>query len=255
MFFVYVHPMSAFTLLLLVFLISVQVLAADSADKCPDGYYRVRAHPRSGYYKADGTYYRATTVSSSCKARSAAHIFWHDKLMVDRPQNWPNNYQKPEKWTDEYRERLLEAFEDVPQGLWAHDIKIYRNKLSRNQSNPAVHKNNLIVIYDLAFSEKHKLSRVLTHELAHNLWDKLELNLNKNYAKATGWERTFDPITKIKSLSGRRSGYVEKDGAFSVDEDFANNIEFFVFEPEVLQRTTPTAFKWIKDNLNSKLGK
>lgn len=45
---------------------------------------------------------------------------------------------------------------------------------------------------------------------------------------------------------GRESGYVEEDGKSSREEDFANNIEHFLYDSDKLKKITPSAYDWIK---------
>jgi len=43
----------------------------------------------------------------------------------------------------------------------------------------------------------------------------------------------------------RKGSFVEPDGATSVTEDFANNVEYFLFDRNLLQKITPNADTWI----------
>lgn len=45
--------------------------------------------------------------------------------------------------------------------------------------------------------------------------------------------------------------YVEKDGELSPDEDFANNIEFYLFEPETLRKKSNAIYLWILKTFGS----
>jgi hypothetical protein len=73
----------------------------------------------------------------------------------------------------------------------------------------------------------------------------------KDYSRATGWVPTLHGRTVV--WTGRKTGYVEKDGEYSPTEDFANNIEYYLFEPETLRAKTPTAYEWIKKTYGDKL--
>ena len=52
-------------------------------------------------------------------------------------------------------------------------------------------------------------------------------------------------------------GFVEKDGTESPEEDFANNVEYFLFDRKTLIKKTPTAEDWIHRKFGDKfkLGK
>jgi hypothetical protein len=46
---------------------------------------------------------------------------------------------------------------------------------------------------------------------------------------------------------------VEVDGKTSPEEDFANNVEFFLFEPDTLKTKSPNLFAWLQKTLGLKL--
>ncbi len=227
-------------------------LAAARSDSCPTDSYRVRSTDRKAYYRGNGTFVRATHVESYCRSKSASYLFWSGKLNDDRPDNWPLKKEISTKWTDEQKERLYEAMAEVPNGLWSKSVKgIYRFLKSRDYPNPGSQYFSKIAIYDSAFDIEHRLTAVLAHELAHVLYDELPPAVTDSYENATGWTRTLH--SGIIVYTGRKDGYVEKDGDFSPTEDFANNIEYYLFLPAILKSKTPTAFEWIKANLGDKI--
>ena len=61
---------------------------------------------------------------------------------------------------------------------------------------------------------------------------------------------------RMKGWIQRKDGYVEEDGKISPDEDFANNVEYFLLESEKLKMITPHAYTWISKHFgaNFKLG-
>jgi hypothetical protein len=40
--------------------------------------------------------------------------------------------------------------------------------------------------------------------------------------------------------------YVEDDGMESMTEDFSNNVEYYLFDPQTLERKTPKVYEWLK---------
>jgi hypothetical protein len=46
--------------------------------------------------------------------------------------------------------------------------------------------------------------------------------------------------------AGRKDGYIEVDGKNSHEEDYANNLEHFLYDPDKLKKVTPSAYDWIK---------
>ncbi len=56
-----------------------------------------------------------------------------------------------------------------------------------------------------------------------------------------------------------RIGYVRSDGVLvkpsytSPEEDYANNLEYFIYNPDKLKQVTPNAYEWIKKRFGPKL--
>jgi hypothetical protein len=64
--------------------------------------------------------------------------------------------------------------------------------------------------------------------------------------KVSGWGSATDS-------EPRPGGFVEIDGRQSPEEDFANNAEYYLFEPALLKKASPKIFSWIEKNLGSLL--
>jgi len=238
---------SSMFLVLLLFLAEA-VLANTTPNEllCPTGFYRVRSHPRRGYIRSDGVPVKATNVKTHCKELSAAFNFWKPKLKNGYPPNWPHKQEAESPWTTEEEARIIEALEAIPEELWSEAIKgIYRLKKSKDFPNPGSNGDGLIVLYDSAFDSKRNLARILVHELSHITYKKLSSKDGPDYRRATNWD--FETSLGEKYYwKPRESGYVEEDGKISPEEDFANNVEYFIFMPEKLKEKTPSAYNWIK---------
>lgn len=48
---------------------------------------------------------------------------------------------------------------------------------------------------------------------------------------------------------------MEEDGKISPTEDYANNLEHFINDPDKLKNKTPLAYEWFKKRFGSKLEK
>ncbi|MCM2282421.1 MAG: hypothetical protein NDI61_11320 [Bdellovibrionaceae bacterium] len=226
--------------------------ASKGRGTCPEGTYAITGHSRKAYMRADGTYVKSTNVKASCRRRSKSYDFWNHRFSDGRPDGWPHRGEKSVAWTEEEKERFYEAMASLPDLFQIESMRtIYRMKQSWYPPNPATHANGILVLYDAAFSTKGNLARYLAHELSHEIFRSLP-DGGESYADGNGWrvEREGDKFV----WSGRKSGYVDEDGANSRSEDFANNIEFYLFEPEKLRKTTPEAFKWIQKQYGAKLG-
>ncbi|OFZ82172.1 MAG: hypothetical protein A2583_07635 [Bdellovibrionales bacterium RIFOXYD1_FULL_53_11] len=118
-------------------------------------------------------------------------------------------------------------------------------KRSRDFPNPASTTPGTIVLYDDAFSDKRNLARVLAHELLHEYFRGMTKNDAESYRMTTNWYRFGDADGKVRWITRGRDSFVENDGMTSPDEDFANNVEYFLFERNKLKTTTPNAEGWI----------
>ena len=77
-------------------------------------------------------------------------------------------------------------------------------------------------------------------------------NEGKAYRRAADWT----VVQRDEShwyWKPRKSGYVKEDGRNSIGEDYANNLEHFLFEPEKLRSMTPKVHQWINENFGDKL--
>lgn len=225
---------------------------AAEAEKCPKGQFFVRAHHRRAYVTSSGKHVRATHVKSHCKILSPSNEFWLPRLKDGMPPNWPHKGELPASWSAEQKERFLEAMEGLPELLEIGSIEgVYRLESSKDGGNPASHGDGMIVIYDNAFGPKRDLGRIVAHEAAHEMYDRLGEKDAYDYRKSTGWTMGLDG-RKIY-WEGRKSGYIEEDGRLSPAEDYANNVEGYVYDPDRLKRTTPEAYNWIKRRHGDKL--
>ena len=61
-----------------------------------------------------------------------------------------------------------------------------------------------------------------------------------------------DLKTRKYYWKGRETAYVAEDGKNSPTEDFANNVEFYLFDPAKLKKETPKVDKWIRERFGDK---
>lgn len=131
-----IEPSECHMHLMLMLILILLSFNASALDKdCPEGTYRRRAHSRGAYYTSNGVFHKATSVrESKCIPKRAGHDFWINRLKNGSPPNWPLK-EGGAKWTEEQRDRVLEALSDLPEILWIQSIKgVYR--LSRSKDHP-----------------------------------------------------------------------------------------------------------------------
>ncbi len=131
---------------------------------------------------------------------------------------------------------------------------IYRLKESTQASaNPCANFENQIALYDSAFTSKQNVARVLGHEFSHILFRKLEKSEQIDFAKTAEWEGNAWNGPRDTDLTLNRTGLVEEDSQLSPEEDFANNIEYFLFDPKALWEKSPKVSDWISKKFDDKL--
>ena len=214
------------------------------AKTCSADTYSVRAYHRSSYQRADGTFVQATSVSESCRIRRVGYEKWDNLLKNGRPVRWPAD-EKSASWTLEQRERVLEALSELPPALRDIPIQgIFRFKKSKHYPNPGSKLGSNIALFDSAFDSSRNLARILAHELAHMSFERLNDKDAIDYRDKTQW--TVEVVDHSYGWRPRSSGFVADDGRMSPDEDYANNVEYILFEPNVLKKVTPQAYQWLR---------
>ncbi len=81
--------------------------------------------------------------------------------------------------------------------------------------------------------------RVIVHELAHLLWSRLSDKEKSKYQDASNW--SFVAGVYIYN----RTKFSEPDGKNGPEEDFANNVEHYLVNPNEFQKEFPKIYIWI----------
>ncbi len=233
-------------------------LAAESSKECPQGKHSVSSYTQGDYYKADGTFVRAHTVNAHCRTNPRGYEKWHSKLKTGRPRVWGYKKEQSVDWTESNVERTLEAISELPDLLFEQEpAGIYRMRKSRTPANPATTNTGLseTVLYDLAFQTSSNLAQVLAHEFSHLLYKKLPEEERKSYLTISKWLE--EKIGNSTMWINRRppNQFMTDHAKESPDEDFATNIEYFLFKPAKLKNVAPQIHSWIEKQLGDKLKK
>lgn len=151
-------------------------------------------------------------------------------------------------------ERVLDSLDSLPALLIEQQITgVHRMDKSKEPGNPSTSNYGDIVLYDNAFGQDRVLARILSHELAHRVFSALTKADQRSYYSAAGW-RQVGKGAMAQLRPGRPSkSFVTEDGMKSPEEDFANNIETFIFDPVWLESKTPNVYSWIQQNYGSSL--
>jgi len=216
----------------IVITISVVTTFTEAHDmQCPEGQHWVHAYFRRAYFRADNTFVNAANISAHCHGNPTSYSFVKDRFKGGYPPRWPHRSEKSIKWTEEQRERVMEALSALPPELWDEAIEgVYRLGKSIAFPNPASWGTNTIVLYDEAFNSKKNLSRILAHELAHQKYGSSP-RMAQDYRRATGWGFDVDEKTRLIYIKQRKSGYVTEHAKENAAEDFATNVDIFYSIP------------------------
>lgn len=192
------------------------------ANKCPEGQFPVRSHPRNVYTKTDGTAVSATQVKEQCRPYKTL-TKPEPNFTTRAPKNWPNPNEKFIGWTKEEEIKIRSILEKLPKSI-TNIGKIRFLRSTEKSTNPSVSnsENQIIVIYDSVSS--HDLSRVISHELAHIYWDSIDSTLQENFQTAAEWKISKDN----KTISLQRKNVTIQDSYLGPHEDFSNLIELFI---------------------------
>jgi hypothetical protein len=224
-------------------------------NPCPTGEHWVTAHAQSAYTRADGTPVSGSNHKAGCQKNPASYAVWNDRLKIGMPPKWEFKNEKSKVWTEDEKEKVLEALAALPPLLVNEIVSgIYRIKTSvQLPENPAANFQNQIALYDKAFENRQNVARVLGHEFSHTFYQGLTFPEQFDYAKTAEWEGKLGTSLKDTELTLSRSGIVEEDSQNNPEEDFANNIEYFVFNPKTLKEKSPQVYNWISKKFGDKL--
>lgn len=222
--------------LLLIFIFSFDLFA----QECPEGMFQVQGHHRQAHYRS-GSHVSATDVSTYCKnyRNDGPLKLGFNKKM---PKGWPEKKEKFKKCSAENQKKITKELSELPEILTKiGGLKVYCSDKSVHENNTAssAPKEKIVVLYESAFSGD--LKRYLAHELSHVLYDRLSDNELKSLNKVSLWD------DEKKVFKEKRTKFSEVDGANDVDEDFANNVEHYLFERESFKKDYPEIHKWIDD--------
>jgi hypothetical protein len=232
-------------------------VASPSSHYCGPGRHWVRAYHRRAYTRANGAPVSATDVGAHCADNPPGYAFWQPKIKNGKPSGWPRQREKPKNWTEEEVERVLEALSQMPRELWDGTLRgIYRMARSEDYPNPASSYAGATTVYDTALDPSRNLTRILSHELAHQLYRRFSSLDHDGYLKASNWDELKQSGRPSLYVRGR-GNFVEEDGKLSPNEDFANNVDYYLFQPDRLKTVTPQVYQWIKSRFgdNFKIGK
>ena len=231
------------------FLITVISLLPYSlfALECPEGQFLVNAHPRTSYYRTDGTFVNSSNVETYCKEYTFSKPLIL-KYLSSMPEGWPNQLELFKAWSPSEKKLLEKEIAKLPKMLRDQgEITLLRAIRSAFPDNPstAAPDESIIVFYDNA--KKFGYKRVLAHEMAHLLFKKLSDDERKSYYKAADWLGQ-----EPGNFKTARKNFSETDGILGPEEDFANNVEHILIDKKHNNAISSSIEKCVKNILGIK---
>lgn len=225
------------------------VLKAFPSDECKGWFLKTGAKPGNPNCETNCAISKTDMNNFNCPSECAQLC----EVKCQIPPLWMNilnNDASPFKTLKtEEQEIIRRAISRLPKGFIPKSLKALAraNQLDfLSPQNPATSSEEFIIFFPPAFSSGTQLDRVFFHEVIHHLIINEWSSDFIKYKKEVGW-------IGLKDGSFRKGEFVEVDGKTSAEEDFVNNIEYFVFDQEKLNETNKNIFNWIKKNFKKRL--
>ncbi len=185
-----------------------------------------------------------------CKAspkKCTSDPYWKSKIKIGRPTGWDIPFEKTSNWKEDEKEKLTSILDRLPENMKSVDFEgFYRMTKSIDRINPATTADSgkVIVIYDNFFENLGLGEQVITHELGHVMYLSLSRRDRENYKNTLGWKKADSDVDL------RPGNFISSRAKDNADEDFAENISYFLNDSEKLKSQIPTAYKWIQNKFS-----
>lgn len=175
--------------------------------------------------------------------------YWSNKIKEGRPVHWDYKSEKSKNWSTSEVNTLKKILALLPKEFKGIVFDgFYRMEKSIQIINPATASaGKAIALYDHAFQHPaFKIDRVVAHELAHIIYLNFSPKQMEDYWRASEW---LMGGTEFQ----RKRVFLKMEAKESPEEDFATNIEYFLYEKENIQTELPKVYKWIIDKYANNL--
>ncbi len=193
------------------------------------------------------SFYCTSRCKNLCKPKN------DDKKQCKVAKYWQDRLKAPtapfKSIVGSEHEQLLDALSRLPVAFRPSSLKaVVKGTKPIDVTallTEAASTDEFIILYPRAFNNPDNLERVIAHEIVH------QLALNE-------WKKSFEDYKIISGWgtadnTSRSGEFVEFDGKLSADEDFANNIEYFLYDKKELMFKNPKIFSWLEKTLGAKL--
>lgn len=192
---------------------------------------------------------KACAKSAPTKKKCEVSSYWQSRF------NGPTTPFKA--LNDEEKDRVERVLSQLPNSWRPKALKsiVKGSKPAdiTSMTSPAISSDEYVILFPRAFDlSQEDLERVVSHEVSHLLISNEWSSLLSKYKQAVEWPSSS---TDKGQLAIRPGQFVDADGKFSPEEDMANNIEYFIFEPSTLKSKCPKIFAWLQKTMGKDLKK
>lgn len=195
--------------------------------------------------------------------RAVLKIFYDDRYLLEQAIETRYGYKigfgEPgdefQQFTIDELQFLAGVLEDLPSGFRSIPglKQIVRRKTgltNPHQPNaPAIAQisQGYIEFMDIAFESANLdyIARLIAHEMTHFLWHKvLTVDTKKRFAAFSDWQEVGADRWTHRTTANFVSDYA---AAYNPDEDFAETISFYIYEPDLVRTLAPDKYAFVKD--------
>lgn len=153
-------------------------------------------------------------------------------------------------WKKAELDDVLLSLSDFPEGVMPFQETRTLIHAPRGQGSGNTLANAIVTIYDLWNKDSAEQRRAtVTHELGHAISGKTETGKDTDWKKISGWT-TKSTVVNGKKLeipsAGTPGAIVSEYGLTNEEEDLAEAVVAYRYNPQLLKKASPTKYNMIK---------
>lgn len=142
---------------------------------------------------------------------------------------------------------LISAVEAFPSSRFPLDknqrLTMYSRGRTLSTHDDSTYAYAAIAFYDLWSNQApEKREYIAFHELAHNIGGELKLDSNPAWLKLSGWVEKDGKWT-----ASNKDAIPSRYGATNPDEDFAETVSAYRYNPQLLKEISPDKYRFMKE--------
>jgi hypothetical protein len=222
---------------LLTYLALIVLVIPSQALGCLENQIYIREHQVAPYSRADQTPVSGYQRNGYCRDLSLENYFQNGTTQKIKGTTF-----KLKKWSEAEKRIVQSHLDKLPLWLRRYRFGEVLRAETDGTRNPAatVPYTKTVILFDPFFSSKNQRD-ILIHEVAHiAVWD-LSVRDVEEFAAVSGWS-----INKKKTQRFPPTNLIAADSVDSISEDFANHIEIYYANEEILKKRNPKAHEYIR---------